>query len=56
MSVGARDVIDKRLVQIYSDVQTSNFDMVSKVDPEQMMKAISLIGLNNRALIGLKKK
>lgn len=55
MSVGPRDVIDKRLVQIYSNVQTSNFDITSKIDPEQIMDMISIIGLNNKAFIQIKK-
>jgi len=51
MSVRPKYEIDKKLAKIYANVQTNNFDMISKIDPEQIMKNMNLMGLNNRILI-----
>ncbi|EKE04731.1 MAG: hypothetical protein ACD_20C00015G0008 [uncultured bacterium] len=55
MSIGPKDLIDKKLVQLYTNVRTNNFDVVSAVDPERIMNSISLIGLNNKAQIQIRK-
>ncbi|OGI04982.1 MAG: hypothetical protein A2287_07560 [Candidatus Melainabacteria bacterium RIFOXYA12_FULL_32_12] len=56
MSIGPRDMIDRKLVQIYSNVQTNNLDIVSTVDPEKIMKSISLIALNNKIQVQISQK
>lgn len=55
MGVGARDAIDKRLVQMYAKVQTNNFELASKIDPERMMSSMDLMALNNKSYFEIKR-
>jgi hypothetical protein len=51
MAVGAKDKIDRKLVQMYANVQTNNYDKTTRVDPERIMDSMSLIALNNRNFV-----
>jgi|GEM_PF-730739 len=55
MAVGARDAIDRKLVQMYAKVQTNNFEQTSKIDPERMMSSMDLMALNNKSYFEIKK-
>ncbi|MDD3013063.1 MAG: hypothetical protein PHC34_05110 [Candidatus Gastranaerophilales bacterium] len=54
MAVGARDNIDRRLVQMYSKVQTNNFELASAIDPSKMMNSMELMALNNKSYFEIK--
>ena len=51
MTVGAKNAIDKRLVQMYANIQTNNYDKTSRVEPERIMDSMSLMALNNRTFV-----
>lgn len=55
MGIGARDYIDQKLVTMYANVKTNNFELASKVDPEKMMDSMSLMALNNRSYLQIQK-
>ena len=55
MSIGPKDMIDRKLVQMYASVQTSNFDIESKVDPDKIMQNMNIYALGNKALILVNK-
>lgn len=54
MVVGAKDKIDRKLVSLYAKVQTNNFDITSKVDPEKMLNSMNLMAMNNKVHIEVK--
>ena len=54
--IGPRDTIDKRLVQMYANVQTCNFDQINKINTEDMMKGIELMSRCNKIFIDLNNK
>ena len=56
MAIGARDGIDKKLTQLYADKQTSNFDIKSKVDPEQVWQGMTMIAMNNKAFMQINNR
>jgi len=51
MAVGAKDKIDRKLVSLYAKVQTNNFDLTSKVDPDKIMDSMYLMAMNNKTHI-----
>lgn len=55
MGIGARDYIDQKLVTMYANVKTNNFELASKIDPEKMMDSMILMALNNRSYLQIKK-
>lgn len=55
MAVGARDKTDKKLVKLYANVKTMSDDTTSKVDPDQMLKSMSLMAMHNRNFINFNK-
>ena len=55
MAVGARDAIDKKLVQMYANTQTSNLNTVSSVSPDQILNSMTLMSMNNRIFFEMKR-
>lgn len=51
--IGPRDSIDSRLVQIYANIITSNFERINIIDPDKMMQMMSISAHNNRAFVEL---
>jgi len=54
MTVGAKDKIDRRLVQMYAKANTSNYDMTSAVDPEKMLSSMELMASYNKTFFNMK--
>jgi hypothetical protein len=55
MSVGARDYIDRKLVSMYANTKTNNFELAAKIDPEKMMDSMSLMAMNNKSYLQIKR-
>ena len=53
MAIGARDVLDQRLTAIYANVQTVNFEKDNRVEPDQVIKGLSMMAMANRAMLNL---
>ena len=59
MSIGAREFIDKLLVEKYSNTQVENHNMdalVSKVDADDMMYAMNTTANNFKTMLALNKR
>lgn len=59
MTVGAREFIDKLLVEKYSNSQVENHSedaLVSKVDADDMMYAMNASASNFKTMIALNKR
>lgn len=58
MAIGATNEIDRRLAEMYIDKQTVNLDATaeSKIQPDDFWRCMSLIAVNNKAFINLKRK
>ena len=57
MAIGARDYIDKMLVEKYAEMQVDNHDQrESIVSPEEVMDAMSYTSYNVRNFIGLSRR
>ena len=59
MAVGAREFIDKLLVEKYSNTQVDNHNedaMVSKVSADDMMYAMNASAANFKTMIALNKR
>ena len=54
MAVGARDAIDKRLVQIYADLKTTPSESAKTVDPEKVLNSMELMSLNNKTFMQIR--
>lgn len=48
MAIGARDTTDKKLVRLYANVKTLSENTTSQIDPEQILRTMSMIAMNNR--------
>ena len=55
MAVGAKDKIDRKLVQMYANVQTSTPDKTTRLAPETVLDCMAIMALNNRGVIQAKK-
>jgi len=55
MSIGPRDMTDKKLVQIYKNSITSNLDRISMIDTNQMLNNMLLMGINNQTYLTIRK-
>ena len=54
MSIGAKDYIDKLLVEKYSKEQVENHDsdaLISKVNPDDMLQAMNTASKNYRNIL-----
>jgi len=59
MAIGAREFIDKLLVEKYSNSQVDNHDedaLVSKVSADQMMYAMNASASNFKTMLALNKR
>lgn len=59
MAIGAREFIDKLLVEKYSDTQVENHNddaLVSKVDADDMMYAMNTSASNFKTMLALNKR
>ena len=59
MSIGAREFIDKLLVEKYANTQVENHNedaLVSKVSADDMMYAMNTSAANFKAMIALNKR
>ena len=59
MSIGAREFIDKLLVEKYSNSQVDNHDenaFVSKVEADDMMYAMNASAANFKTMLALNKR
>ena len=59
MAIGAREFIDKLLVEKYSNTQVENHNsdaLVSKVDADQMMYAMNASAQNFKTMLALNKR
>ena len=59
MSIGAREFIDKLLVEKYSNTQVENHNedaLVSKVNADDMMYAMNASAANFKTMIALNKR
>ena len=59
MAIGAREFIDKLLVEKYSNTQVENHNadaLVSKVDADDMMYAMNTSASNFKTMIALNKR
>ena len=59
MTIGAREFIDKLLVEKYSNTQVENHDadaLVSRVDADDMMYAMNTSAANFKTMIALNKR
>ena len=59
MAIGARDFIDKLLVEKYSQEKVDNHDsdsLVSKVPPEDMLSAMNRSADNYRTMLSLNSR
>ena len=54
MAIGARDPIDRALVQQYATTQTNKFDEV-KISPDDMWKNINMMAMSYKVHSDLKK-
>ncbi|OGH97664.1 MAG: hypothetical protein A2039_04985 [Candidatus Melainabacteria bacterium GWA2_34_9] len=54
MAIGARDPIDRALVQQYATTQTNKFDEV-KISPDDMWKNINMMAMSCKVHSDLKK-
>jgi hypothetical protein len=48
MAVGAKDATDKKLVKMYANVKTMSENTTSQVDPEQILRTMSMIAMHNK--------
>ncbi|MEI7474923.1 MAG: hypothetical protein WCK67_09115 [bacterium] len=55
MAVGARDATDKKLVRMYANTKTMAEDNTSKVDPEQILRSMTMMAMQNRYQINMQK-
>ena len=59
MTIGAREFIDKLLVEKYSNTQVENHDsdaLVSRVNADDMMYAMNTSASNFKAMLALNKR
>ena len=59
MSIGAREFIDKLLVEKYSNTQVENHNsdaLESKIDADDMMYAMNASAANFKAMLALNKR
>ena len=59
MTIGAREFIDKLLVEKYSNTQVENHNadaLVSKVDADDMMYAMNTSAANFKTMLALNKR
>ncbi len=59
MAIGAREFIDKLLVEKYSNSQVENHEenaLVSKVDADDMMYAMNACASNFKTMLALNKR
>ncbi len=59
MTIGAREFIDKLLVEKYANTQVENHDdnaLVSKVDADDMMYALNASAENFKTMLALNKR
>ncbi|OGI01115.1 MAG: hypothetical protein A2104_01285 [Candidatus Melainabacteria bacterium GWF2_32_7] len=54
MAIGAKDPIDRALVQQYATTQTNKFDEV-KISPDDMWKNINMMAMSYKVHSDLKK-
>jgi len=52
--IGARDKLDRRLVELYQNVQTINLSSVQAVNSDDMWRKMGLLSLTNRAFVDIK--
>lgn len=55
MAIGAMCAMDQRLTMIYADKQTVNLEGKSSMDPEVFWQNMTMVAVNNKAFISLKK-
>lgn len=51
--IGARDRLDKKLVQLYQNVRTVNFDSIDRVNSNDMWNNIGLLAQTNKAFFDI---
>ena len=57
MAIGARDVIDKLLVNKYANEQVDNHtDIISMIDPNKMLEAMNDVAMVQRNMFLLSQK
>lgn len=57
MAIGAKDNIDRLLVQKYADEKVNNYDnLPSSVDPEKMLEAMNDYANVHRSMLDLQNK
>ena len=54
MAVAPTDSIDKKLAKMYAEKTTVNLDSKSTLSPEDFWSSMSIIAMNNRAVINYK--
>ncbi len=54
MSVVPQDAIDRKLAQLYASKQTVNLDNKSSLSPEDFWSSMSIIAMNNKAVMNFK--
>jgi hypothetical protein len=53
MSIGAKTAIDKKLIQLYAEKQTMQFNESDRIDPEMVWQGMKIIASTNRTFINL---
>ena len=56
MSIVPTDAIDKKLAKMYAQKQTVNLDSKSTLSPEDFWNSMSIIAMNNKAVINFRTK
>ena len=56
MAVAPTDSIDKKLVKLYAQKTTVNLDSKSTLSPEDFWNSMSIIAMNNKAVINFRTR
>ncbi len=56
MAVGARDHIDKLLVQKYQSLQVDNHDNINQIDEQEMLNKMQTVALDKVAMLKYQDK
>lgn len=56
MTIGAKDDYDVQITEVYSGIQTINLSSVFDLDPDRLMKTISLHAQSNKIHLQIKNR
>ena len=56
MAIGTTNRFEERIVDIYIDKQTVNFDAAQRVSPSVVMDCMTMIAVNNQAFLNIRRK